>query len=75
MGGDRSRLEREPKAYKGESMEFSWPLSGNALATLTVTRTLEHDDIETLCDYFETAKKALRKAADKAAAEGVQPSA
>lgn len=44
-------------------MEFTWPLSGNALATLTVTRTLDPEDIETLEDYFKIAKKALAKAA------------
>ena len=44
-------------------MEFNWPLSGNAMATLTVSRELEPDDIETLAAYFETAKKALNKAA------------
>lgn len=43
-------------------MEFNWPLSGDTVATLTVSRTLEADDIETLAEYFEIAKKAMRKA-------------
>lgn len=44
-------------------MEFTWPLSGDAVATLSVTKTLDADDIETLEQYFAIAKKALTKAA------------
>lgn len=49
-------------AGTGGVMEFNWPLSGEAVATLVVTKGLEEDDIETLSAYFEIAKKALAKA-------------
>ncbi len=48
-------------------MEFNWPLSGDAVATLTVSKKLDLDDIETLNSYFEVAKKALKKAASSSA--------
>ncbi len=55
-------------APTGGQMQFTWPLSGDAVATLTVTRTLEPDDIETLAAYFQIAVKALEKAARQASA-------
>lgn len=51
------------KSKPGAKMEFTWPLSGDVTATLTVSRAIESDDIETLRQYFEIATKALRKAA------------
>ena len=54
---------KNPASQGTGQMEFTWPLSGDAVATLSVTRTLEPDDIETLTAYFEIAKKALGKAA------------
>jgi hypothetical protein len=59
-GGFTKRPAPNPQ---GAAMQFQWPLSGDAVATLTVTKALELDDIETLTAYFEIAKKALRKAA------------
>lgn len=44
-------------------MQFNWPLSGAVEATLTVSRQIEEDDIETLSSYFDIAKIALKKAA------------
>lgn len=44
-------------------MVFKWPLSGEAWAALTVSRPLDADDVETLCDNFKVAKRALDKAA------------
>jgi hypothetical protein len=51
-------------------MEFTWPLSDHATATLTVTRALEPDDVETLTAYFEIAKRTLAKAAANRPAPG-----
>lgn len=59
---------------QGGRMEFHWPLSGDAQATLTVSRRLDADDIETLVSYFEIAKKALRKSAASQAAQAAAPS-
>jgi len=47
----------------GGRMEFTWPLSENAVATLTVSRELDPDDVELLSDYFAVARRALEKAA------------
>jgi DNA-binding protein YbaB len=44
-------------------MQFTWPLSENAVATLTVSKQLDPDDVELLSDYFAVAKRALVKAA------------
>ena len=43
----------------GERMEYNWPLSGNAVATLVVSRPLLPDDIEVLSDYLKIAKRVL----------------
>jgi hypothetical protein len=56
-------------------MEFNWPLSGNAVATLTVSKKLDLDDIETLTSYFEVAKRALKKAASTPASAITTPQA
>jgi hypothetical protein len=63
--GDRDSHRRQPARpdTQGEHMEFTWPLSGDTVATLTVTKGLDAEDIETLTAYFEIAKKALAKAA------------
>ena len=55
--------ERKPPPPPGGAMEFKWWLSGDVVATLTVNRALELDDIDVLSESFETAKKGLIKAA------------
>ncbi|HZI74250.1 MAG TPA: hypothetical protein VFD73_09545, partial [Gemmatimonadales bacterium] len=71
LRADDQRQPTQPRLQtEGERMEFTWPLSGNAVATMTVTRELEPDDIETLAAYFEIAKKALSKAARPKPLEG-----
>jgi hypothetical protein len=68
---------RSPEAPKrdagGEAMEFNWPLSGNAVATLIVSKKLDLDDIVTLTSYFEVAKRALTKAATPASVPATAP--
>jgi hypothetical protein len=69
-GADPSKLTTEkgpklPPPKLGEQMQFTWPLSGDVVATLTVSRQIETDDVETLGDYFKIAQKALLKAARK----------
>jgi hypothetical protein len=54
-------------------MEFNWPLSGDVVATLTVSKQIELDDVDVLSSYFEVAKKALTKAARASAAEAAKP--
>ncbi len=44
-------------------MEFTFPLSGDAAATLTVSRGIDADDVATLGEFFDSAKRALLKAA------------
>jgi hypothetical protein len=63
--GHSGKDRQPPPRHKGEGvhMEFNWPLSGDAVATLTVSRELEPDDVETLAAYLEIAKKTLAKAA------------
>lgn len=68
--GERNNPPPPPRGHQGrppapeaQHMEFTWPLSGDAVATLTVSKGLDPDDIETLTAYFEIAKKALGKAA------------
>lgn len=56
-------------------MEFIWPLSGDATATMTVSRSLEEDDISTLKSYFEIATIALAKAARAKAGAAVREDA
>lgn len=41
--------------------QFVLPLSGKAVAILTVPSSLEQDDVETLAEYLEIVKKVLRK--------------
>lgn len=60
--------KRSPAPEPGGAMQFQWPLSGDAVATLTVTRELDPDDVETLADYLEIAKRTLAKAARARAA-------
>jgi hypothetical protein len=79
--GDRARSD-EPSAQlrkaepdhgkNGGRMEFTFQLSGGAFATLTVSRGIDDDDVETLADYFATAKKALKKAAAANAARAAE---
>jgi hypothetical protein len=64
-----------PPPKPGASMQFTWPLSGDVVATLTVSREIETDDVEILADYFATAKKALLKAARVRSAEPVKTEA
>lgn len=52
-----------PASKPGARMEFNWVLSGDAVATMTVSRAIDAEDIETLASFFEIAKKALLKAA------------
>lgn len=52
-----------PTTKPGEHMEFTFQLSGDAVATLTVSRGIDADDVDTLDAYFGTVKKALLKAA------------
>lgn len=54
---------RDAPPERAVFMEFIWPLSGDAVATMTVSRSLDADDIDTLEAYFDIAKKALAKAA------------
>lgn len=61
------KTPKQPAQNPAEQMQFTWPLSGDVVATLTVSRQIETDDVDTLSDYFEIAKKALLKAARKAA--------
>lgn len=60
---DEHRRVSPHHANDGGHMEFNWPLSGDAVATLTVSRQLEPDDVETLAAYLEIAKRTLAKAA------------
>jgi hypothetical protein len=72
----RGRHSEAPQRGAGEeAMEFNWPLSGNAVATLTVSKKLDLDDIETLTSYFEVAKRALKKAASTPASAITTPQA
>lgn len=50
-------------------MEFTLPLSGNAVATLTVSRGVDAGDVATLGEFLDSAKKALLKAASAAPIE------
>jgi hypothetical protein len=63
------KTPKPPAQNPGVQMQFTWPLSGDVVATLTVSRQIETDDVDTLSDYFEIAKKALLKAARKAPAK------
>jgi hypothetical protein len=51
-------------------MQYSWHLSGNVMATLTISRELDPDDVELLAEYFATTKKALLKHAQARANVG-----
>jgi hypothetical protein len=42
---------------------WTWALSADVVATLTVSGPAEKDDVELLADNFDSAKKALLKAA------------
>lgn len=44
-------------------MQFVWPLSGNVVATMTVSKQIEEDDIETLLANLKAAEIAIRKQA------------
>lgn len=77
-GGQSTERSRPDEAHGTHSagerpLEFTWPLSGDSTARLTVSRSLEPDDIETLAAYFEIAKKALGKAARGSASAGHGP--
>ena len=48
----------------GRKMEFTFPLSGDAVATLTVSRGIDADDVATLGEFFDSAKRALLKATE-----------
>ena len=78
-GGDEGRKDRHtpPPTFEGLGgrMEFKWWLSGDAAATLTVSKQLDLDDIDTLADCLEIAKKALRKAAKSAEMVASSPEA
>ena len=68
-GGQDERKDRTPPPHpdsKGGVMDFNWPLSGGAVARLTVSRALDPDDVETLAAYLEIAKRTLAKEAAKA---------
>jgi hypothetical protein len=68
-GGQEERKDRTPPPRpdtEGDVMDFNWPLSGGAVARLTVSRALDPDDVETLAAYLEIAKRTLAKEAAKA---------
>jgi len=71
-GNERAVIEQQsgrPGSGEGDRMEFKWPLSGDAVAVLTVTKSvLDADDIEILVGNFQLATKVLRKAAQRLAA-------
>jgi hypothetical protein len=50
-------------AGTGENMEFTWTLSGDVVATMTVSKKIELDDVETLSMGIEMAKRAIMKQA------------
>jgi hypothetical protein len=62
-GSSAAKGSSPPNAPSGAQMHFIWPLSADAVATLTISRVIELDDIDTLTAYFEIAKKTLRKVA------------
>ncbi len=57
----------------GETMNFVWTLSGDVVATMTVSKLIEPDDVEVLVDNIEAAKKAIRKQANANAAKNLPP--
>lgn len=54
---------RPPAKDAGENMEFVWQLSGDVIATMTVSKKIEVDDVETLIANLEAAKRAIMKQA------------
>lgn len=50
-------------ADTGELMEFVWQLSGDVVATMTVSKKIELDDVETLIANIDAAKRAIMKQA------------
>jgi hypothetical protein len=50
-------------AETGETMEFVWQLSGDVVASMTVSKKIELDDVETLLIGIEGAKRAIMKQA------------
>lgn len=63
--------DRPLKQDPGGRMEFTWPLSGDAVATLTVSRPFDADDLAMLKDYFALAERVLKKAAKSERAAAV----
>ena len=63
LAGTSSAAPKQPGAF----MEYTWQLSGEAVATLTVSRRLDEDDVETLAEFFAIAKRTLLKAAKQGA--------
>jgi hypothetical protein len=59
-----------PAGETGETMEFVWQLSGDVVATMTVSKKIELDDVETLNIQLEGAKRAIIK---QARANGAKP--
>ncbi|HEV7595625.1 MAG TPA: hypothetical protein VGO33_11570 [Gemmatimonadaceae bacterium] len=59
------KVSSTPPPRSGENhMEFTWPLSGDAVATLTVSGAFDIEDAGTLAEYFAIAQKAMKKAAN-----------
>ena len=50
-------------------MEYRWELSSTAIATLTVSREIDADDVGALQEYLDTTIKRLRKHADRRASQ------
>lgn len=70
---DESRLGKTPQTPergKGNNiMQFAWPLSGDVIASLTVSGDFDADDLDTLDTYLQGAKKAMTKAAKARSAQ------
>lgn len=66
--------KRQAGGDTGGVMQFQWPLSGSALATLTVSKGIEPDDVETLAAYLEIAKRTLAKVARTSSAKSDEAS-
>lgn len=63
-----------PAKASGDLMEFTWDLSGDVVATMTVSKRIELDDLDVLNASIEAAKLAIAKQARTNAARASRPS-